>query len=199
MTWVIPVTKVLSTSSRKMPRQKPGQSEQTVGTPWDFIGAVERRFGPLTVDLASDKKNAKAPVWISPEENTFKVKWARAYSGNMWLNPEFGNIKPYAAKCAKEALRLGSPAYHWRKDEATNARRARLNQSFDRILLLIPASIGTHYYWDHIHGKARVLVLSPRLTFVGHRHAFPKDLILCVYGEKPGLERWIWKENRRTA
>jgi hypothetical protein len=34
-------------SKRKMPEQKPGRSKQDYGTPWDFIKAVEARFGKL--------------------------------------------------------------------------------------------------------------------------------------------------------
>lgn len=44
------------------PIQKPGRSKQDYGTPWEFIRAVERRWGKLHVDLAAHSENAKGFV-----------------------------------------------------------------------------------------------------------------------------------------
>lgn len=59
------------------PSVKRGQSEQVVSTPWEFIRAVKRKFGPIAVDLAATAENAKARVFISPEIDTFKQNWAQ--------------------------------------------------------------------------------------------------------------------------
>jgi phage N-6-adenine-methyltransferase len=171
MTWTI---KKAAKKRRVMPIQKPGKSEQTVGTPDDLIDAVEARFGKLFVDLASDKRNAKAEEFITPEQDSLKAKW-RDYSDQiMWLNPPFGDIPPWAAKCARTKLRRGG-----------------------RILLLVPAGVGTNWFAESIFEKALVLFLRSRVKFVGHKQGFPKDLMLCVYGEKPGIELWDWKGNKR--
>lgn len=180
MNWVIPRAMARVRAQRKMPRQKPGKSEQTVGTPEEFIMAVEERFGPLTIDLASDAANAKAPMWIPPERDSLKVKWFPTYEGNAWLNPPFGDCKTWAAKCARMAKRMRGDMDHPEKPG-------------DRIFLLTPASVGANWFRDHVYGKALVLALSPRLKFVGHLTHFPKDLILSVYGEKPGFALWDWK------
>jgi hypothetical protein len=44
--------------ARTVPRQKPHQSEQDVGTPWELIRAVEARFGAIKFDLAATEENA---------------------------------------------------------------------------------------------------------------------------------------------
>lgn len=153
-----------------MPRQKPGKSEQTVGTPEEFVMAVEERFGHLSVDLAATAANAKAPKWITPEEDSLKQKWSR-FEGNLWLNPPFGRIKPWVKKASKT-----TPS--------------------GRILVLVPASVGSNWFADYVWEKARIFFIRPRLQFVGHTAGYPKDLVLIVYGEEPGIELWQWKEVR---
>ena len=163
-----------------MPAQKPAESNQVVGTPWDFVHAVERRFGPLSIDLAALATNSKAPLFVSPEVDTLAIDWRALVPGdhkssvNMWLNPEYSEIAPYAKKCAESC---GTPT----TDGPT-------------IFLLVPASVGSQWYWNYVHGRALVHVLYPRLTFEGHADPYPKDLILAAYGPPPGFVRGLWKE-----
>jgi phage N-6-adenine-methyltransferase len=156
------------TASRFMPEQKPGRSVQEVGTPREFLDAVERRFGSLDWDLAADGSNHVTPYWFGPgsryEQDSLTAHWAAGYFS--WLNPPYGNIAPWARKCAFAGM---------------------------RIAFLVPASVGSNWFAEHVDGKALVLFLRPRLTFVGHTQSYPKDLILAMYGEKPGYECWRWK------
>lgn len=145
-----------------------GQSKQDYETPAEFITAVVNRFGPLAWDLGATRENAKAPAFISPEQNSLAEDVTWNYAGNLWLNPPFDNIAPWAAKCAA--------AWVYR----------------NRILLLIPASVGSVWYAAHVHDKAAVKFLSPRLCFDG-KHPYPKDCLLAVYGDEPGYECWRWK------
>ena len=47
---------------------------------------------------------------------------------------------------------------------------------------------------DHVHGKARVLALSSRLSFDG-KAPYPKDLMLSVYTcGWHGFEVWDWRK-----
>jgi hypothetical protein len=62
------------------PSIKRFRSKQSIATPWEFIHAVERKFGPLRVDLAATVDNFKAPSFISPERDTFQQDW------NQWRN-----------------------------------------------------------------------------------------------------------------
>lgn len=156
-----------------MPEQKPGRSVQEVGTPPEFLDAVQKRFGTLEFDLAANRENSVCgPHFFGPgsglSADSLSVWWG-AKPMFHWLNPPYSNIEPWAAKCATDRHPEG------------------------RIAFLIPAAVGTNYFSRHIHEKALVLFLSPRLTFVGHTQSYPKDLILAMYGEKPGYECWRWK------
>jgi hypothetical protein len=86
--------------TRKMPRQKPGRSQQVVGTPPELMEAVVGLYGPM--------------VWFA----------------------------------------------------------------------------------QHVHDKALIVALRPRLTFVGHATPFPKDIILAIFGEQPGFDTWRWQPTK---
>jgi site-specific DNA-methyltransferase (adenine-specific) len=154
-----------------MPPQKPGQSEQTVQTPRDFMDAVVGLFGAMTFDLAATSDNAQCERFFSAADDSLKQDWT-ALDGNLWLNPPYENIDPWAAKCA-----LSSPP----------------GQVDRRIFLLVPASVGSAWFAMHVHEKALVLAFRPRLKFVGHSKSYPKDCALAVFGEPPAFETWRWR------
>lgn len=160
---------------RTMPAQKPTESKQDYGTPWEFIHAVEERFGRLDVDLAGTKKNKKAPIVYSLEDgqDSLTIPWADKRDDQKWLNPPFDNIGAFAAKCALEGAKL---------------RRGR-------IFFLTPASIGSVWFATHVKPHAYVLGLSPRLIFEGEAQGYPKDLMLSIFGAGvlPGFGTWRWK------
>ena len=150
------------------PKQKPGKSEQIVCTPRVLLDAVEARFGAIKYDLACSEANKVCPDAYSVEASgdSLGCMWPLADDGLCYLNPPYGNITPWAKKAH------GSSA---------------------RIAMLVPASIGSNWFRDHVHGKAYVLALNPRVTFVGHSAAYPKDLILAVYGHGlTGFDVWRW-------
>jgi len=153
------------------------KTKQDYGTPWEFVRAVERRFGPLVRDLAASAENAKAPLFYDESRNSLTVPWAEEnHDGNLWLNPPFADIGPWAMKCRDQSL----------------VRRREGGQGF--IILLTPASIGSEWYANHVHGFAYVLGLSPRITFDGTDDPYPKDLMLSVYGYGlTGFGAWRWK------
>lgn len=153
--------------------QNKNVSEQSVGTPWEFIRAVEARFGPIVCDLAADRFNAKCDVCLTEQDDSLSIPWAERFPrGLLYLNPPFNNISLWAAKCAEESKRrLGF------------------------ITLLVPASIGSVWYGHHVLHQAISIGLSPRMTFEGHTQPYPKDLMLCVYGHGlHGHQTWRWKE-----
>jgi len=179
-----------------MPAQKPGRSKQDYGTPWHLIHAIEARWGKLTIDLAARADNAKAPAFITPEENSLNQDWGkRIGNGLAFLNPEFDDIEPWAAKCAG---RLDRPKQ-------------------GGIIKLVPASIGSEWFAENCEGKSKVIGLRPRIKFYGchvlikdgarkgqHKCApnclgcasYPKDCMLLLWGSRfqvePIFQTWRW-------
>lgn len=165
-----------------MPRQRRWRSEQAVGTPPALLQATRELLGgDFAWDLAATAANTVAARWLGPGSTTavdsLAVPWhrlARKPGDWLWLNPEFGSMMPWAAKCAAEAY-LGAP-----------------------IALLAPASVGADWFSAYVHGRAEVLALSPRLTFVGHGSPYPKDCLLCIYrpgadADRPIFRPWRWR------
>lgn len=147
-----------------------GGSRQDYETPLDFISAVKGRFGPLEADLAATKENTKANMFITPEQDSLLPKWEWSLlDGNLWLNPPYSNIAPWARKC------------HIQSSKGA------------KILFLVPASVGSEWFRRSVFNSALVLFLSPRLKFVGAKDPYPKDCILCCYGWPAGFECWRWK------
>ncbi len=154
------------------PTVRRGKSKQDYETPAEFIGAVVARFGPIVCDLAADASNAKAAKFYDKKTDSFGRSWSLENpSGNLWLNPPFGHIAPWAKCCVEEStLRLGM------------------------ILMLVPASVGSDWFAEHVHRKAMVLALSPRIVFVGEENGYPRDLMLACYGHGlSGFDCWRWK------
>lgn len=153
------------------PSVKRFRSVQVVGTPWEFMRAVEAKFGPIAWDLAATDENHKAPKWITPAQDTFKQNWAELLNGGLgWLNPEFDPMKVWVEKCALEQKRGAT------------------------FLALAPASIGANWFWDHVQPYATVYSIG-RIKFEGSKDVYPKDLILSHYNQNPNheLQRWKWK------
>lgn len=155
-------------------------TKQDYRTPKEFIDAVAVRFGRPTFDLcATDGEQIDGvDYWFSPEMDSLKQSWADLRTPSeddptprvVWLNPPFKNIEPWAKKLVSECRLLK----RW-------------------TLMLVPASIGTAWFAEHIQGKALVLGLSPRLTFGGCDAPYPKDLMLvCVGYGVVGFDTWRW-------
>jgi phage N-6-adenine-methyltransferase len=177
-------------ASRKMPKQKPGLSKQDYSTPPEFIDAVKKRFGitRFDFDLAAVKSNAidnlgLADLYLGPDHanatcrDALSFDWSRTPNGNLWLNPPYSHIEPWASKCSGSA---------W-------FDRTMKNSVDRRIFFLVPAAVGSNWFARHVDGKALVLLLNGRLSFDGVS-PFPKDNLLAVYGAKPSYEVWAWKK-----
>lgn len=154
--------------TKTMPAQKPGNSKQDYATPRPFLDAVEARFGRINFDLAASAGNKVVDAYFDERKDSLKQTWRRL-PGLLWLNPPFGNIDPWAEKCAEE-MREGA-----------------------RIAFLTPASVGANWFQDRIVPNAHVIELSPRLSFDGE-HPFPKDLVLSIfYAGLTGRSGWRWR------
>lgn len=161
----------MTTQKGNGPRVSSGPgSKQDYATPLDFIAAVERRFGSITFDLAAHSENTKAANWYGPggeQLDSFAADWQ--LPGLLWLNPPFSGIAPWAAKCAREAAVVAT------------------------IAMLVPASVGSNWFRDHVAPHADVYLLNGRISFDG-KNLFPKDCLLAHYhGARPTMRIWSWR------
>lgn len=155
-----------------MPKQKPGLSKQTYQTPPEFIAAVKQRLAikAFACDLAADKDNTVAPMFYSEENSAFDHSWYMG-SGWNWCNPPYSNIRPWVEKAYLEMIQRGT-----------------------QTVMLVPASTGANWWRDYVDGKAHVLLLNGRLTFVGETTPYIKDCALLGYAPycEGGYTVWDW-------
>lgn len=159
-----------------MPAQKPGKSEQAVGTPPRFLAAVRTRLGieDFAVDLAASHDNYICEPYLTEEVNSLVQDWAAWTSGGWgWLNPPFADIYPWAEKCVMEASRGA------------------------KVALLVPAATGASWWIDQVRGTGYVTYLQGRITFLGHEIGYPKDLAVVLYAPylHGGSCTWRWTED----
>jgi phage N-6-adenine-methyltransferase len=147
-------------------------SNQTYGTPPEFLRAVEARFGRITFDLAARADNAVAPYFYSPEVDSLKQDWRLlGMPGVAFLNPPFADIQPWAAKLERECRWLA----RW-------------------TVMLVPASMGAVWWADHVLNKCQADGIT-RMKFVGADDMYPKDLACLAYGfGVAGAGSWQWKK-----
>jgi phage N-6-adenine-methyltransferase len=174
---------------RVVPKQKPGKSKQDYGTPKVFLDAVKKKFNvkAFAYDLAADATNKKAAGYFTEAQDSLVQDWTKLLWGDLWLNPPFGRIEPWAKKCAASA---------WWESETSKRGPA----DGRRIFLLVPAAVGSNWFQHHVFDRSRVMLLNGRIPFdgcpvnpnTGKVDGYIKDCILAVYGEKPGVEAWRW-------
>jgi phage N-6-adenine-methyltransferase len=156
---------------------KPEKRHQKWGTPPCFTEAIARRFGRIDFDLAASADNTTAPAFFSERDDSLVQDWADIrnedgdHSSVAFLNPEFKNLDPWAAKVA-----------------ACNALPRWT-------LMLVPASVGSLWWARHVVGKAYYDGI-PRLQFVGAPSMFMKDLALVIagFGITSGCGYWDWRK-----
>lgn len=156
------------------PRQKPGRSEQAVRTPPEFLAAVKNHLGIVhfDIDLAADADNKVAEAFYSEADDALADYNTWATAGWAWCNPPYSNVAPWVSKAVSEST-----------------------QQHAHVAMLLPASVGSNWWHSYVHDIAYVTFLSPRLTFVGHTNAYPKDLALLIYAPyiAGGYATWRWK------
>jgi site-specific DNA-methyltransferase (adenine-specific) len=154
-----------------VPQQKPGCSKQNYQTPEAFLTATIRLLdiGGFKTDLAASHDNAVAGFYFTEADDSLKQDWTTLPPGWAWLNPPFDHIEPWVKK-----------AY----------------ESKAKIAILIPASVGANWWRDWVHGKAQVLFLNGRLSFMPDKPKwlYPKDCALLLYGNwGSGYHVWSWR------
>lgn len=163
--------------SRTVPQQKPGRSQQDYHTPACFLEPVKQYLGitKFLFDFAASSENTVcARYWDKATNSLAQKHWEDQVKGGWgWLNPEFADIREWAWRCA-DAAKAGG-----------------------HIALLVPASVGSNWFRDFVHGHAYVLALNGRIPFMPEKPdwGYPKDCILALYGPafEPGFDVWTWR------
>ena len=168
-------------------------SKQDYQTPKEFVAAVEKRFGKITLDLAARSYNRICERYLAPctgpegplpfdKEaygiDSFDHNWSEIYKqlgGLFYLNCEFGDIDKWAARCMAES--------------ANGAV----------ITLLIPYGT-TKAFRKRVLKHADLYLLEGRLQFIPGE-SFPKDCLIANYypGSGGKLCFWDWKHDIITA
>ena len=165
-------------TTRTGPSVNKGHSKQDYATPREFLAAVEKRWGAMDFDLAADRSNRVCEKYYGPGsalgEDSLAKPW-EVLAGNLWLNPPFSDISPWAKRCSERVQRTGS---------------------LGKILLLVPASIGSNWFAKYVYPYAYVYALQGRLSFDG-KAPYPKDCMLCMYASflEPGFTVWDWRHS----
>jgi len=99
------------------------------GTPRSVYEALERDFGPFTVDLAAHEGNAKHARYFSPRHDSLRMSW-EGETG--FLNPPYG------------------------RGIATWLKKARDSAIYERavVVQLIPANVGSQWWRALVMGAA---------------------------------------------
>lgn len=163
---------------RKVPEQKPGKSEQVVCTPPNFLNALKNhlRIDEFSIDLAADGFNKVTDKFYGEEDNSLVQSWTE-FKGQplkpwAFCNPPYGDIRPWVEKAYAES------------------------QKGAHVAMLVPASVGSNWWADWVHQLSYVTFLNGRITFVGHKSPYPKDLAILLYAPMFGVDGgygvWDW-------
>lgn len=160
-------------------------AQQSYRTPRAFLDAVEREYGRIVFDAACTFRDAVAPMGFTyPEVDALALDWTCLVGTSLtYCNPPFGKSGAFCRKAA-EAQRPDAPV---------------------RCLMLVQAAVDSDWFRAHVHGKAFVRPLSPRIAFThpdgspvldgkGRPAAINRPLMLAEYGfGRVGFEPWRWK------
>lgn len=157
---------------------------QVYRTPRALLDAIEQRFGRIEFDAACRYDNAVAVRgYYYPEVDALERDWNDDLAGPrthpqrepplVYTNPPFALSGKFAAKHASYV---------------------------GRSLLLVPASVDSNWFAEYVWGRALVLPLSPRVTFVDQPTPINRALMLCAFNVGMiGFEPWRWAPKKERT
>ncbi len=158
------------------PNSNPAVSaQQAYRTPPAVLAAVQRKFGTrIAFDLACTREDSVAPFGIyQPDQDALACAWPETGPTDCaWCNPPFNRASAFA--------RVASESPHC------------------RTLLLTPASVGSKWFAEYVHGKACIVFLRPRIVFLQPDGTpcpagINRDCMLAAYGWAPGVYCEDWR------
>ena len=76
----------------------------------------------------------------------------------VWCNPPYSNIRSWVRKAYEESREPGTV-----------------------VVMLLPASTDTRWYWDYVFGRSEVRFLRGRVRFSGSRSNAPFASMIVIY------------------
>lgn len=157
------------------PNSDPRIGQGDYRTPPSFIERVQRKFGVmLAFDLACTREDSVTHEgFFYPERDALASAWPSLPNGTAaWCNPPFSKSSAFA--------RVASESPHC------------------RTLMLIPASVGSNWFAEHVDGKALVVFLRPRIIFLQPDGTpcgagINRDCMLLGWGWQPGYHCEDWR------
>jgi site-specific DNA-methyltransferase (adenine-specific) len=135
-------------------------------TPPEVVAVVRQAFGGR-IDLdpcaPPDPAHTIAKGNLAGPAGSPADGLAAEWHGSVYVNPPFGDLAAWAAKCAAEA-RGGA-----------------------EVILLLPARTDTAYWHDHVATASLVCFWRGRLRFVGAPASCPFPVAFAYWGPRPAL------------
>lgn len=127
----------MSFVARTHPQQGPNEKVDDRETTPEVFAELDRRFGPFTLDVAASAHNAKCDRFYSIENDGL----ARWWTGTVWCNPPYSNIRPWVEKAWHEwnGPRPTVSSMYWPYDYPVK-----------RIVMLLPANRTEQAWWQDL-------------------------------------------------
>jgi phage N-6-adenine-methyltransferase len=122
-------------------------------TPPDVFAALNAEFG-FTLDVAADAHNAKCRRYFTSAEDGLRQSW----TGVCFMNPPYGRAIGHWVQKARESAAEGAT-----------------------VVCLLPASVDTAWWHEHIEPYAEYRFLRGRLRFSGHGGAAPFPSTVVIF------------------
>jgi len=126
-------------------------------TPQDFFDALNKEFGPFTLDVCANEHNTKCKTWYGANGASWVDGLSQPWTGKVWMNPPYGRGIGAWVKKAYESSQAGAT-----------------------VVCLLPSRTDTK--WFHNYCTKGVIRFVPgRLKFGGHKNAAPFPSMVVIF------------------
>jgi phage N-6-adenine-methyltransferase len=128
-------------------------------TPWELFNELDRKHGPITLDVCATAEKAKCAAFYSPADDGLAQPW----TGTCWMNPPFSAIADWVAQ-ADEAAKAGAT-----------------------VVCLLPVRTDTRWWHAHV-AHHEIEFRKGRVKFAGAKSGapFPSAVVVMRPPPAPG-------------
>jgi site-specific DNA-methyltransferase (adenine-specific) len=125
-------------------------------TPKELFDALDRRYGPFSLDPAATKETALCDIFLTEEDNGLDQAWP----GRVFLNPPYGREIDKWIKKAHDEVETGA---------------AKI------VVCLLPARTDTRWWHAYVMHAFKVWLIKGRIKFSGHKASAPFPSAIAVF------------------